>query len=146
MFAMKTTSYGIVAATALVAFIAALAALSVPTKAERQKKFMAALHVDFESSRVAFEQFVAQAGSDGGRTGSNRDFSSIRDTPLGKRVARVRRDGNGNLYFVLEQSRVTFNVGLIWQSGSGDFLGDGEEPRVTHTEKLAERWFFYHAS
>ena len=143
---MKTTSYGIIAATALVALTAALVAFSVPTKAERQKQFMSGLHTDFDSSRVALEQFVAQAGPSGGRTGGDLDFSSIRNTPLGKRVVRVKRDGNGNLYFVLEQSTVTFNVGLIWQSGSGDFLGDGEEPRVTHTEKLAERWFFYHAS
>ena len=143
---MKTTSYGVIAATALVALTAALVALSVPTKAQRQKRFMAAVHADFDSSRVALEQFVAQASSAGGRTGSNLDMSSIRETPLGKRVARVKRDGNRNLYFVLKQSWVTFNVGLIWQSGSGDFLGDGEEPRLTQTEKLAERWFFYHAS
>lgn len=140
---MKGTTYAMLGATALATLILGMVIVAYPSNGARQTRFMKELHADFFASRQALETFARETGvqhSDG------IDFASIRETPLGRRIRNVTRDANGNLYFILRDSTVTSNVGLVCRKGVAEFLGDQQEPKVDHTVKIDGAWYYYHAS
>ena len=59
------------------------------------------------------------------------------------RVQGVTIDENRNVYFILNDSSVTNNVGFIARDGQAEFLGDGQEPKVEYTEHLWGDWWYY---
>ena len=146
MFAMKTSSYALLGLAGLLTLVVALLAASYPTRTARRAKFVATIRAEFESSRAELEKFVELTDAKGQNTIGEADLAPIRETPLGRRILRVTRDSNGNLYFILRDSWVTFNVGVVWRKGSADLLGDGEEPRLNSVEKIGDHWFLYYAS
>ncbi len=57
------------------------------------------------------------------------------------RVKLVTKDANNNVYFVTNESWVSFNVGFVYKQGP--LLGDGGEDTIAREEHLFGRWWFY---
>lgn len=62
---------------------------------------------------------------------------------LAPRIHHVTVDANGNVYFILTDSWVTFNVGFVARNGGAEFLGDGCEPEIRHLQHLLDHWWYY---
>ena len=64
---------------------------------------------------------------------------------IGQRIRAVTRDENGNVYFVLTDSRVTFTHGFVLRNADTVLLGDQLEPEIRSHEHLFGKWWYYHA-
>ena len=60
------------------------------------------------------------------------------------RVIHVTKDDNSNVYFVTDDSFVTFNVGFVLKAG--DLLGDKCEPRIVFRERAFGDWWIYRSN
>jgi len=142
---MKGTRYTVLGVTAFVTLILGLLAVVFPSNQAQQERFMQELRRDLLTSRQVLEEFAKVTLAMGTEPSAQVDFSDIRDTAIGRRIRNVTRAANGSLYFILGDSTVTSDVGLVLRVGGSEFLGDQQEPEVDHTERIDGDWYYYHA-
>ncbi len=61
------------------------------------------------------------------------------------RVFQVTKDANENVYFILDDSFTTFNVGFISRKLDRPFLGDQIEPTLVTNILLHGAWYYFKA-
>lgn len=123
------------------------AELEKGVKAARDEAYFEALTAAIRRSEPALLRHAEHGlrGVDSQKEGKECCPSPILDDPEFE-VSCVTRDANQNVYFILADSWVTFNVGFILQSGDRPFLGDGQEPNIRFTKHLFGRWWYYTSS
>jgi len=57
----------------------------------------------------------------------------------------VTIDANGNAYFILKESNVFYDVGLVCQPTVKPILGDGCAERITYLREIEMNWFVFTA-
>ena len=128
----------------LVAFLAVVAAATVavrvgcpdpPTPEEWLTTLTEAIRAD-EKPLLAYVEALRSGAAHGG----------IDSLPIASRVLGVTVDDNKNVYFILRDSFVTFNVGFIARNGDAALLGDGQEPEIRFRKRLFNNWWYYKAS
>ena len=142
---MRSASQSILALSLVGAILIGVLAAFIPTRERRHEEFLRSVRADFLSSRPALMQFLARLPSPQGQPGLL-PFDSLVATPIGRRLLRVRRDGQGSVFLILRDSWVTYNVGIMAPARGPTPFSDGEERKITWTSSLGDGWFLYYAS